>query len=333
MKKLIVSSVLIIGLIIALGFAGYRWWTANIKPVSTVTEKQRVVIDKGMSAQSIASKLYTAGLIRNSLAFKLYTQIYDKSDKIQPGEFTLSPSMSLSEIVSHLLKGPDELWVTIPEGLRREEIPPRFIKALDLEGDEADNFRSEFLVQSRNKEGYLYPDTYLFPRDVSAQKAVERLVSSFNIQIEKIGKEYPENYSLEEVVVIASLIEKETKGKTPDERPLVAGIFYNRLKAGWPLQVDATAQYAQANLRCAKSTDCDWWVEPTLYDLEVVSPYNTYKNQGLPPHAICSPGFYSLMAAIQPQPSEYFYYIHADGVPYYAKTVEEHNQNIKKYLR
>ncbi len=226
-----------------------------------------------------------------------------------------------------------ELWVTVPEGLRREEIAERFIQSLEKQGQEASVFRDEFLRESEGLEGYLFPDTYLFPRDAKASSIVSVMKNTFDKKIAEIGKNYPSGYGLDEVVILASLIEREAI--TDEERPVVAGILYNRLDNDWPLQVDAAVQYGIASVKCtALSIKCDsWWPKSlTKDDLEINSPYNTYKYQGIPPAPISNPGLESLKAAANPEKNDYFFYIHAEGKIYYARTLEEHNANIRKYL-
>ena len=116
---------------------------------------------------------------------------------------------------------------------------------------------------------------------------------------------------------------------------MVAGILLKRLKADWPLQVDATLQYALANFRCSQiKTDCNWWLIPTAADKKTDSLYNTYKYKGLPPTPICNPGLVSIEAVVYPQDSDYWFYLSdKKGQMYYARTVEEHNSNIQKYLQ
>jgi UPF0755 protein len=224
-----------------------------------------------------------------------------------------------------------ELWVTIPEGLRREEIAEKFISGLEKQGSEIMHFRSEFLEESSDLEGYLFPDTYLFPRDVKASVVVSTLRNTFNMKMEEVGNNYPSGYGLNDIVTLASLIEREAI--TDEERPVVAGILYNRLTNNWPLQVDATVQYAIANVRCKDKVECSWWPKSlTREDLEVDSPYNTYKYPGMPPFPISNPGLKSLIAAVNPTSSDYYFYIHVDGKIYYAKTLSEHNENVRKYL-
>lgn len=314
---------------------GFVWWTQNSKAVSNDSNFVSFVISKGSSATVVGSNLYKQGLIRNTLAFKIYLQLTNRTKTVQAGEFKLSPSQNLRDIVNSLYKGPLEIWVTIPEGLRREEVVEKFITGLKLQDRLADGFRSEFLAASKNKEGYLFPSTYLFPRDISASNIVDTLTQTYQKKLNEVtaGRISKTNLSTDDTVTLASLIERETK--TDEERPIVAGILLNRLKIGMALQVDATVQYALATINCSKSTfGCkNWWPTVLLGDLELNSPYNTYKYTGLPPAPIANPGLSSLTAALFPEDTGYLYYIHdSSGQIHYAKTLSEHNANVRKFL-
>lgn len=324
MKKLfLLVLVVFVGVFALVGV----WLYSNSKPVSSSTATKNFLIDKGSSANQIGSKLETSGLIRNAFAFRLYTHLMGVSGKIVSGEFALSPDMSLFQVVDQLLKGPTEVWVTIPEGFRREEIATRFATVLN----ENNSFITDFMGLSGNDEGMLFPDSYLFPKDVSAQTVVNKLVQTFKDKTSSL--KLSNNLSFNQSVVLASILERETK--TDAERPVVAGILINRLNAGMPLQVDATVQYAEATSRCRYTIiSCQWWQPPTRAELELNSQYNTYKVTGLPPGPISNPGISSLEAAFNPTPSDYYYYIHdAGGQIHYAKTLEEQNANIAKYLQ
>ena len=255
-----------------------------------------------------------------------------RSDQIQAGEFSLSPSYTLQEIIDTLSGPPLELWVTIPEGLRREEIVERLIGGLEKTGEDAIIFREEFLRESADLEGYLFPDTYLFPREAKAALIISAMRNTFNRRIADMGEEYPAGYDLEEIVILASLIEREAI--TNEERPVIAGIIYNRLDNEWPLQIDAAVQYAVANSKCkTQNSKCEnWWPILTRQDMDIDSPYNTYKYPGIPPAPIANPGLESIKAAANPAASDYFFYIHADGKIFYAKTLNEHNANVRNYL-
>ncbi len=267
---------------------GFYWFTVNSKPVLNEAKSQDFLIIKGSSASQVGNKLKEEGFIKNSLAFKLYVQVTGKTKNIQAGEYRLSPGYSLFKIISEINKGPVEVWVTIPEGLTREQIAEKYISVINP--SDPGTFRNDFLNLTKTKEGYLFPDTYLFPWDASPSMIVDKMLATFD---EKVG-----DISLEKVVM-ASLVEEETK--TNLERPIVSGILYKRLKAGWLLQVDVAPE--------------------------------TYRKLGLPPMPIANPGLSSIKAAIYPEESDYWFYIHdTEGKIHFARTIEEHNDNIRKYL-
>lgn len=313
-------------------FLTYYWWNQVVKPVSNNTSSYDFLITKGSPASQIANKLREQGLISDSLAFRIYVQITGKSKKILAGEYSLSPSYSLLKIVDILGRGPIELWITIPEGLRREEIAERFANSLGKKDKTA--FIQEFLTSSKAKEGYLFPDTYLFPKTASASAVVAKMLGTFDKKIDSGIREQivSRGYDLPEVTTLASIIERETK--TQEERPIVAGILYNRLKAAWPLQADATLQYAVASVKCQGSdAKCNWWEALSKEDLEIKSGYNTYKFSGLPPTPICNPGLSSIKAAANPQDTDFWFYLHdVNGQIHYAQTISQHNENVRKYL-
>lgn len=333
MKK--IYFIFIFFLVIVIAFVSYFifWFKGQTKPVSTSTNKVRFVVDIGQSASVVGENLYKESLIRNKLVFKIYLQVLDKTKNINAGEFELSPSMSVSEIVTLLGKGPKELWVTIPEGLRKEEVVDRITKALEMEEGKGAAFKESFLSLTKTNEGYLFPDTYLFPRDIEAGSVVGRLRSTFDKKYNDIKQADKNRYSKSEVVIMASILERETKNTS--EKPIVAGILWKRIANDWPLQVDASVQYAvsDAALKNPKLQVTDWWPVLTLEDLNINSPFNSYKFKGLPPAPICNPGLTSLEAAANPEDSEYWFYIHSpDGQIHYARSSEEHASNVRKYL-
>lgn len=303
-KKLFLALFLVIFLVVG----GIVVVKDSVKSVSNDENVSDFLIIKGSSASQIGRNLQKEGLIKNSLAFKVYVQFTGRQSKISAGEFRLSPSQSLFEIVQTLQKGPVEIWVTIPEGLRHEEIAQKFADGLKKNSE----FVNEFIFLASTKEGYLFPDTYLFPKTTTPLKIVEKMLATFNLKT-KTGVN-------ESQVIMASIIERETRGDA--EKPVVAGILYKRIENGWPLQVDASIQYVKGN-----------WKPMLSSDKELNSPYNTYKFQGLPPGAISNPGIASINAAINPTNSDYWYYIHDEkGVIHYAKDLDGHNSNIRKYL-
>ncbi len=260
---------------LALAVLGIYWYSQNIRPISSDNSLKSIVIPKGSSAGAIGNRLASAGLVRDSLFFRIYTRLTGTAGKIQAGEYLLSPSFSLTKIIQALTSGPVEVWVTVPEGLRKEEIAQKFVSGLGKEGEDADLFKGEFLTASSGKEGFLFPDTYLFPKEASASAVVKVLTNTFDVRVDSQMKADAAKlaYSLSQIITMASIVERETR--TNDERPIVAGILYKRLKAGWPLQVDATIQYAIAGQRCAGQTDCQWWPNVSIDDKGVNSSYNT----------------------------------------------------------
>ncbi|MEK7550631.1 MAG: endolytic transglycosylase MltG [Patescibacteria group bacterium] len=305
MKRLLLLPIALVLIAVTLVF----WFRSNTKSVSSDKNFKDFLIVKGSGASQIGNKLYDEDLIKNPLVFKIYIQISGQAGKIQAGEYRLSPSLSLFEVVTQLLRGPAEIWITIPEGLRREEVAERFSKALGK--DEV--FTKEFLSSSSDEEGYLFPDTYLFPKTASASAIVNKMTNTFDSRTSKMNL-------TRDRVILASLVERETK--TSQERPIVAGILLNRIEIGMALQVDATLQYVNGTWGLINSSD-----------KKTNSPYNTYKFPGLPPGPIASPGLSSLEAVVNPSDSDYLYYLHnSKGQIYYAKTLAEHNENIRRYL-
>lgn len=316
MKKLITVVLLIIIII----FAGILWWKNGISPVNSADKKSEIfVVEKGSGLKEIAGKLETAGLIKNRIIFFLYARINKFEEKIQAGDFRLSPSMSASEIAQNLTHGTLDAWITIPEGKRATEI------AELLKGDipTYQNSWKSVLVQN---EGYLFPDTYLIPKDADIKMIVDQMRNNFDRKYSEI---IINNSKLtkSQIVILASLIEREAI--TNAEKPVIAGILINRLGQEMALQVDATIQYAKGQ----NATNKKWWEPVTLEEYKsVISDYNTYLFTGLPPGPISNPGIEALRAAANPADTDYLYYLHDKNRQIrYAKTLGEHNANIEKY--
>mgnify|MGYP001613393200 FL=1 len=266
--------------------------------------------------REIGSSLKREGLIKDPVIFFVYIKFYGRDRQIQAGDYRLSPSMRLSQVIDELNHGTLDRWVTIPEGYRAEEIADVLSKNIP---SYSESWRS---VLNEN-EGYLFPDTYLVPRDADIEMVVTIMRNNFNRKLEEAG--VAENSSnLSRTVILASLIEREAV--TDEEKPLIAGVIENRLRRGMALDVDATIQYV-------KGKPGAWWPQITQDDYKNVdSPYNTYLNPGLPPGPIANPGIKAIKAALNPQTHSYYFYIHADGKIYPARTIEEHQANIQKYL-
>ncbi|MBI4029037.1 MAG: endolytic transglycosylase MltG [Candidatus Blackburnbacteria bacterium] len=317
----------------------FFWWNNVSGPANPQDRNTRdFLVTRGQSLGQVAYNLGKQGFIKNRTAFKIFTQLSGQAGTIQAGEYTLSPSYSLNKIMMALVSGPKELWVTFPEGLRREEMAIKVIKTLGMDSDRAESFYSEFLAQTAAKEGYLFPETYLFGKDVAVNTVVGKLASTFDTKVTDQMRNNARKSSLTfpELVTLASIVERETR--TDEERATVAGILLKRLDAKMPLQVDATLQYIAADKKCggtySRAQNCTWWAVPSADDREIRSVYNTYLNRGLPPQPIANPSLSSLRAVIYPQDSPYWFYLHDNkGVIHYAKTGTEHEANISRYLR
>lgn len=326
MIKKLVRYVLILALIAIVFFS---WWKQAILPMDALNKESYIfVIPQGMGSGDIAKKLKKASLIKNVLAFQIMITKQGVSNKLQAGDFRLSPSMNLVEITQALTHGTLDVWVTIPEGLRKEEIAR--IIADNFEKYNADFDADEFIKQTANLEGYLFPDTYLVPKDASPSTVIKTLTNTFELKYQSLKTKT--SLTKEQIIILASLVEREAKYEK--DRVLVSGILTKRLKEDWPLQVDASVQYAKANLQSPTSNLQKWWPIVNPGDLQQIdSAYNTYLNKGLPPAPICNPGLGSLKAAANPQESKYWFYLSDDsGKTYYAETIEEHERNIEKYL-
>ncbi len=274
------------------------------------------VVNKGESTKSIGQRLQKQGLIKNYYAFLAYLQLTGQVGKLQAGSFRLSPQSSVPDLTEELRKGRIDVWVTFIEGQRREEYAEIINQELNLPVD-------EFLDLTKNKEGRLFPDSYLFPTDVVVPQVIKKMDDNFKSKWEKLDNQT--NFSQDEILVLASLVEREVK--TDEDREIVAGILVKRLENDWPLQVDASVQYAKGGAD-------NWWPKVSGADLRTIdSPYNTYMYKGLPPTPICNPSLESIKAVIGYRPTDYWYYLSDhQGKVYYARTLDEQNVNIGKYL-
>lgn len=283
------------------------------------------VVNKGESLISISTRLEREEIIRSKWLFLIILKLKGQQSSIQAGSFKVDSDSSVDQIIVALQKGRLDLPVTILEGWRREQ------SALKLE-QELGISASEFLSLPGAKEGYLFPDTYLFPAGVLAQKALSVIIENFEQKWQQVKKKaVNKNLSRDQIVILASLVEREAR--TEKDRRVVAGILVKRLQSDWPLQVDASVQYAKASSVCSLQSKCDWWPVVTGRDLEINSPYNSYQQTSLPPTPICSPSLFSLMAVADYQETDYWFYLSdLEGKTHFAKTLAEHNQNVIKYL-
>lgn len=270
------------------------------------TEKTEFVVSAGTSTTEIADKLEEDGLIKNSFSFYIYLKFI--GGKILPGVYEVTPSQSASAIGWMLGSGRYKTArLTIIEGWRVTQIAEYITveKKLTNVGD--------FLAKAAPLEGYLFPDTYDVRIDITSDALIKLLRDNFESKVRDL-KVTPET------VILASIVEREAQSQS-DRRP-IAGVYSNRIKMGMKLDADPTIQYAKGS-----------WKAITRDDYRnVISPYNTYLNEGLPPGPICSPGLASLQAAADPESHPYYFFFHAQGQTHFSKTLAEHSSKVAQYF-
>ena len=280
-------------------------------------------IERGSGYNTIGRDLEAAGLIKDAKTFAYKTRLLGLGSKYQAGDFLLSPSMTLGEIMEELQDAKKEtVRFTIPEGMCITEVAEKlasegvissageFYEALDSFDASGywfmDGVKSEYpdpsgsvSAKANRFEGFLFPETYDVYADASASDVIKRMLDQFGKEFgtELQDKLKASGKDIKEIVTMASLIERETRDDS--ERPLIASVIVNRLKAGMPLQIDATQQYILGDPKALLSTE----------DTLIASPYNSYTNKGLPPGPIASPGIASIKAALEPADSDYLFYV------------------------
>ncbi len=334
-KKIIIPIIAVFVLAPAL-YVYYNY--ALSLPNSSKEAKVGFVVESGQSVEEIAKNLYEQGLVRSAALFQLYTSVSKISQGLQAGEYQIPQNLNVEELAELLRHGTFEEKLTFIEGWRREEMAEAISSKSQIPNSKLN--AAEFLRETEGLEGYLFPDTYFVSTETTAKDLVGLMRENFENRIER-NKVELKGITFEEAVIIASIVAREVQN--PQDKAIVAEILIKRYQNDWPLQADATIQYAlgyQGGASALGGSDGDrseagWWKKNlTLKDLEVASPYNTYKNPGLPPTPICNPGLDSLEATFNPTETEYWYYISDDqGNTHFAKTIEEHNQNVAKYLR
>lgn len=310
---IIILSAVVIG-------GGSLWWSNGILPVNLQNKNSVIfVVNKGDGIREIVNNLKSKGLIKNPIVFFLLVKKLGLDKKIEAGDFRLSPSMNANQIALSLTHGTLDLWITIPEGQRAGEITDALQKTIP-------SFKPSWKNALLLNEGYLFPDTYLIPKDADIDLIISIMKNNFYKKIQEIGININDP-KLSQAIVIASLIEREARHS--EDIPLVSSVIANRLNIGMKLDIDATIQYAIGYQESEKR----WWKKNlTQDDLALKSPYNTYLNAGLPPTPISNPGIRAIQAALNPLVSDYLYYVSdRQGRLHFAKTLQQHNVNIRKY--
>lgn len=326
--------VLVVLLLVAAG-----WYRLSLQPLDPADPRMRTVtVERGMGVSDIAEALDAAGVLRSTLAFRIYVVHQGMQSDLKAGSYALSAAQGVAELARTLSEGTvDDVMVTIPEGYTVRDIDALLAKrgiaqpgAIEACARTCDFSAFEFLPPDRadlaerggRVEGYLFPDTYnVRVSGFDAQVFLHRMLANFRTKaLTPLQAEISASQrSLRDIVIMASLIEEETR--TDDERAVVSGILWKRLDIGMILGVDAAVRYVVDSGKL------------TAVELAVDSPYNIRRLRGLTPGPIANPGLQSLRAALDPSPSPYLYYLHdPQGRIHYATTNDEHNSNKQRYL-
>ncbi len=311
----------LLGLIAFFVIVGIFWWQNGLLPVNVNNRTTKVFIVKsGEGVREIANNLKNDGLIRDPIVFFLLVRQQGLDKQIEAGDFRISPSMNAQEVANTLTHGILDIWVTVPEGLRAEEIAAILKSKIP-------SFNDSWTAKLVANEGYLFPDTYLIPKDATVDLVIKLMRDNFDKKYQSVASKKTTDLTKAQTVILASIIEREAK--YPQDRPLVASVFVNRLNQGMPLGSDPTVQYA---LGYQKSTNTWWKQNLTVDDLAINSPYNTRVNTGLPPGPISNPGLSAIEAALMPANTNYLYfYADSKGHLHFATTLQGHEANIQKY--
>ncbi|SEF43516.1 endolytic transglycosylase MltG [Paenibacillus sp. UNC499MF] len=343
LKRLMTGLLVVVLLLAGCAAAAAYYIRGELQPTSASDQEKKVEIVSGDGVKNIASKLEKEGLIRNASVFMYYLKWKNEGGRFQAGEYAMKPGIGTDEIIAVLNSGQTAKAnrLTIPEGYTVTQIADKvgqhkgleasaFVKAAEAykpaQGEELLAGIPADAKLKHKLEGYLFPDTYDIPKDATEQKLITLMVDQLDKRLQNLPADWNDKLkasglTFHQMMTIASLIEREVV--VDEERPLVASVIYNRLKIKQPLQIDATVQYAlgKQKERLLES------------DLKIESPYNTYKNPGLPPGPIASPSLASIKAALYPTESKYFYYVtKKDGSQghLFGETYAQHLANIEK---
>jgi UPF0755 protein len=323
-KLLAVGAVLGVVVVAYLAYQAAAPYRSSSQPVF-------VVIERFTPASQIARQLHDAGVIRSERMF-LALHYLPPGRTLKAGEYEFDRPLSARQVLQKLQRG--EVYyhtVTVPEGFNIFEISSAMAATELVSREEAlEALEDPGLVQgldplARTVEGYAFPDTYRFTRPTTARAMVAAMVARFRAVYGEMAARYRPSRPIHDIVTMASLVEKETG--TPAERPLVAGVFYNRLRAGMRLQCDPSVIYAA--LRTGRYRGSIF-----RSDLQFTSPYNTYTHAGLPPGPIASPGRASLQAALAPASTRYMYFVsNGQNGHRFSATLQEHSRNVATYRK
>lgn len=319
-------------LCVAVAALGVLWLRAEFRnPYRPGSGPKIVELPRGTGLRAISARLEEQGIIRTRYTFSLLTWLLGQARNLQAGEYLLSAAMPPAAILERMVRGEVvQHPLIIPEGYTTWEIAAAAERAgiASAEKIRALSRDREFLlalnVPGASTEGYLFPETYHFPKETPAKKILGRMVSTFwkRFLPEMVRQAAKRNLSIHEVVTLASIIEREAA--LPRERPQISAVYQNRLRRGMRLQADPTVLYALNRTSGPLSRE----------DLEVDSPYNTYRVRGFPPGPIANPGLDSLLAVLNPAPVDHLYFVaRGDGSHEFSRTLAEHQKAVWKYRK
>jgi UPF0755 protein len=326
-------TLVLIGLFFLLSMVFFLWFGQYfVQPADKTGTEQVVMVEDGMTLRQVAVILEEHRIIKNKTFFLAWARLKGYGRNIKSGEYSLSPAMAPVKIFDVLTRGIIITHsVTFPEGFTAEQIGETLEQNININVDKSaflslvhdPAILKKYGVSGTSLEGYLYPDTYQFSRRQSPESIIDVMVSRFNqVVLPFKGKIEMSGMTLEEVITLASIVEKETG--SADERPLIASVFLNRIKKNMRLDSDPTVIYGIENFNGNLTRD----------DLRRYSPYNTYAVKGLPPGPICNPGIESIRAVLYPGDTDYLYFVSKnDGSHYFSRTLEEHNRHVLAYQK
>lgn len=340
MSKIFQKLLVIFGALLVLVLVFFIWYKINTN--YQVKADTKITIQEGESISAITADLRQVGLIKSELAFKIYLKLHSQT-KLLAGDYNFKAGSRVKDIVSRLARGEadfSETNILIKEGMSLKEISA-YLKANNLLAEDCDKLFStyinklpadlrdyDFLREAPTKvdlEGYIFPDTYRVFADATCEDLVRKALNNFNnkFDAEMRAEAKRNNKSIFQVLTMASILEKEVK--TEEDMKIVSGIFWDRINNGQRLESCATLAYILGESKPQYS----------LADTQIDSPYNTYRNDGLPPTPINNPGLKAIRAALYPTKSDYNYFLSRPdtGETVFAKTFAEHKANKAKYLK
>ncbi|MGB8520924.1 MAG: endolytic transglycosylase MltG [Candidatus Tumulicola sp.] len=314
---------------VTLGGAAW-WWHAAYRDRAVPAAPTQAIVPQGATFSEVARQLAAAGVIDNVLTFRVLARLRGQEADVRAGEYRFAAHQTQDEVLRALVSQGAQVaaWVTVPEGFTSRQIARRLA---DTGVGTASQFERAFArdtmvvagTRTKSMEGFLFPSTYLVALGASPRQVEDAMTAQFvaHLPHDAAVRARQLHVSVPQAVTVASLVEREAKAEA--DRPLIAGVIYNRLRLDVPLEVDATIEYALPEHKRALS----------YADLKIDSPYNTYLHAGLPPTPIANPGVPSMEAALHPSKTDFLYYVYCgNGRHVFAKTLTEHQANVARCL-